>query len=38
MFDDLGKPIKEAGPSTPVKVVGFSGLPSAGDEFLVMDE
>ena len=37
LLNDLGKPIKEAGPSTPVKVVGFSGLPSAGDEFLVMD-
>ena len=36
LVDDLGKPIKSAGPSTPVKVVGFSGLPSAGDEFLVM--
>ncbi len=37
LVDDLGKPIKSAGPSTPVKVVGFSGLPSSGDEFLVMD-
>ena len=36
LVDDLGKPLKAAGPSTPVKVVGFSGLPSAGDEFLVM--
>ena len=36
LFNDLGKPLKEAGPSTPVKVVGFSGLPMAGDEFLVM--
>ena len=34
LFNDLGKPLKEAGPSTPVKVVGFSGLPMAGDEFL----
>lgn len=37
LFDDQGKAIKSAGPSTPVKVVGFSGLPSSGDEFLVMD-
>ena len=36
LFDDLGKPLKQAGPSTPVKVVGFSGLPNSGDEFLVM--
>jgi len=37
LIDDHGKPIKEAGPSTPVKVLGFSGLPHAGDEFLVME-
>jgi len=37
LLDDHGKPIKEAGPSTPVKVLGFSGLPQAGDEFLVME-
>ena len=36
LLDDMGKPIKQAGPSSPVRVVGFSGLPSAGDEFLVM--
>ena len=37
LVDDRGKPIKSAGPSTPVKVLGFSGLPNAGDEFLVME-
>ena len=37
MFDDLGKPVKKAAPSVPVKVIGFSGLPNAGDEFLVME-
>jgi translation initiation factor IF-2 len=36
LVDDQGNPIKEAGPTTPVKVLGFSGLPNAGDEFLVM--
>jgi translation initiation factor IF-2 len=36
LMDDQGKSIKEAGPSTPVKVLGFTGLPNAGDEFLVM--
>ncbi|MBA3762693.1 MAG: translation initiation factor IF-2 [Chthoniobacterales bacterium] len=37
LMDDRGKPLKEAGPSTPVKVHGFTGLPQAGDEFLVME-
>ncbi|HXL24524.1 MAG TPA: translation initiation factor IF-2 [Chthoniobacterales bacterium] len=37
LIDDQGKPIKEADPSTPVKVLGFTGLPNAGDEFLVME-
>ena len=37
LIDDRGKPIKQAGPSTPVKVLGFTGLPNAGDEFLVME-
>src|SRR5213078_1224798 len=37
LIDDRGKPLKEAGPSTPVKVLGFTGLPNAGDEFLAME-
>src|SRR5437667_6076644 len=37
LLDDRGQPIKQAGPSTPVKVLGFTGLPNAGDEFLVME-
>src|SRR5213082_354461 len=37
LMDDRGKPVKEAGPSTAVKVLGFTGLPQAGDEFLVME-
>jgi len=36
LISDLGKPVKEAGPATPVKVLGFSGLPNAGDELVVM--
>ena len=37
LIDDRGQPVKAAGPSTPVKVLGFTGLPNAGDELLVMD-
>jgi translation initiation factor IF-2 len=37
LLDDRGQPIKKAAPSTPVKVLGFTGLPNAGDELLVMD-
>ena len=37
LLDDRGKPVKQAGPSTPAKVLGFTGLPNAGDEFLVME-
>ena len=36
LIDDQGKQVKEAGPSMPVKVLGFTGLPNAGDELLVM--
>jgi translation initiation factor IF-2 len=37
LLNDRGKPVKEAAPSMPVKVLGFTGLPNAGDELLVMD-
>src|SRR2546427_12287137 len=37
LIDDRGQPVKSAGPSTPVKVLGFTGLPNAGDELLVME-
>jgi translation initiation factor IF-2 len=37
LIDDFGKPMKSAGPSTPVKVLGFAGLPNAGDDFVVME-
>ena len=33
MLDDKGDQIKEAGPSTPVQVLGLSSVPNAGDEF-----
>lgn len=37
LLNDSNKPIKSASASTPVKVVGFSGLPNAGDELVVME-
>jgi translation initiation factor IF-2 len=37
LINDLGKPVKEAGPATPVKILGFDGLPKAGDELMVME-
>jgi len=37
MLSDSNKPIKAATPSTPVKVVGFAGLPNSGDELVVME-
>ncbi len=36
LISDKGQRIKEAGPSTPLKIVGLSGLPEAGSEFNVM--
>jgi translation initiation factor IF-2 len=38
MFDDRGQAIKQAGPSTPVEVLGLQGIPEAGDQFQVADE
>ncbi|MCC7448641.1 MAG: translation initiation factor IF-2 [Anaerolineae bacterium] len=34
MFDEKGKPVKEAGPSTPVQVMGLNEMPTAGDLFV----
>jgi len=34
--DDLGKSISEAGPSTPIEILGLSGTPSAGDDLIVL--
>jgi translation initiation factor IF-2 len=37
MLDHNGKQIKEAPPSTPVEITGFSGNPVAGDDFIGME-
>ncbi|MGA8657793.1 MAG: translation initiation factor IF-2 [Chthoniobacterales bacterium] len=37
LIGDSGQSVKEAGPSTPVRVLGFTGLPNAGDELLEME-
>ncbi len=37
MIDDIGKKIKEAGPSTPVEIQGLADVPQAGEPFKVVD-
>ena len=37
MLNDQGQPIKSAGPSTPVEILGLSGAPTAGEPFVVVE-
>jgi translation initiation factor IF-2 len=37
MLDEKGHPVREAGPSIPVEIQGLSGVPSAGDEVVVVE-
>ncbi len=37
MLDDRGKRVPEVGPATPVEVLGFTGVPVAGDAFVVVE-
>ena len=37
MIDDKGRRVKEAGPSTPVEILGLNEVPGAGDIFMAMD-
>jgi translation initiation factor IF-2 len=36
MTDDLGRPVKQAGPSVPVQIIGLSAVPEAGQELVVV--
>jgi translation initiation factor IF-2 len=38
MFNERGQKVTEAGPSTPIKMLGLSGAPQAGDKFVVMED
>lgn len=38
MFDDRGRKVALAGPSTPVEVLGFADVPAAGDAFTVVED
>jgi translation initiation factor IF-2 len=38
MLDDKGRQIKDAGPSTPVEILGLGGVPSAGEPFVVVED
>ena len=38
LFDERGKPVKEVGPSMPVQILGFEGVPAAGDSFTVVTD
>ena len=37
MLNDLGQAVNEAGPSTPVEILGLSGTPASGDQLVVLD-
>ncbi|UHQ18692.1 translation initiation factor IF-2 [Lysobacter sp. KIS68-7] len=38
LFDETGKQVPEAAPSIPVQVLGLSGVPDAGDDFVVVED
>ena len=38
MFDERGKPVKSAGPATPISILGLDGAPQAGDKFHVFED
>ena len=38
MLDERGKPMNEAGPSTPITILGLDGAPTAGDKFRIFED
>lgn len=38
LFDETGKAVESAGPSIPVEILGLSGVPQAGDDFIIVPE
>jgi translation initiation factor IF-2 len=38
LFDERGKQVKQAGPAIPVQILGFQGVPMAGDQLLVVED
>jgi len=38
LFDETGQQVQSAGPSIPVQVLGLSGVPDAGDDFVVVED
>lgn len=38
LFDEKGKPIDRAGPSIPAETLGLSGIPQAGDDFIIVSD
>ena len=38
LLDERGKPVKVAGPAIPVQVLGMAGVPTAGDQFIVVED
>lgn len=38
MVNDIGRRVKEVGPSTPVEITGLNDVPLAGDRFMVFED
>src|SRR5439155_25500461 len=38
MYDDLGRPVQEAGPTVPVRITGLDDVPNADDPFYVVED